>query len=107
MPGPWLTSRHSPWEEVLGLLEEGALLEVVPRDPQFQEQGTLIVAVGSVSLGTPRGRGFDGTVIAASDPYLQWWLDDQDLFRKVVPFHWCKGAPEQCRFKAHDEGFST
>ena len=70
MPGPWLSSGRSSWEDILGLFEEGALLEVVPRDQSFQEQGTLVVAVTSVSLGTPRGRGFEGTVIAASDPYL-------------------------------------
>ena len=104
MPGPWFAPRDDPEAWRAAHVDKGSLLEVRVCDPDGLPQGTALLEVGEKFPMTRTGQWLAGSVVAVSDEYLQWWLDDGPgaVSNRYFGFHLCAKQCSACKASKED-----
>ncbi|CAJ1394674.1 unnamed protein product [Effrenium voratum] len=104
MPGPWFAPRDDPEAWRAAHVDKGSLLEVRVCDQDGLPQGTALLEVGEKFPMTRTGQWLAGSVVAVSDEYLQWWLDDGPgaVSNRYFGFHLCAKQCSACKASKED-----
>ena len=99
MPGPGFLPREDPgaWSALPAV--RGDYLELKLLDSEWQPQGMALVRVEEREDPGRYGEWFQATMVAVSDGYLQWWLDEGEgsSEQRWFSFHVCAKTPATCR----------
>eukprot|EP00439_Symbiodinium_sp_Y106_P065143 s176_g10.t1 len=99
MPGPWFLPREDEgaWKGLPAA--RGDYLELKLLDSTWHPQGMALVRVEEREAPARYGEWFQATIVAVSDGYLQWWLDQGEgsTEQRWFSFHVCAKTPATCR----------
>ena len=99
MPDPWFLPREDEgaWKDLPAA--RGDYLELKLLDSTWHPQGMALVRVEEREDPARYGEWFQATIVAVSDGYLQWWLDQGEgsTEQRWFSFHVCAKTPATCR----------
>ena len=94
MPGPWFLPREDEgaWKGLPAA--RGDYLEL-----KLLDSGMALVRVEEREAPARYGEWLQATIVAVSDGYLQWWLDQGEgsTEQRWFSFHVCAKTPATCR----------
>ncbi|CAE7799530.1 unnamed protein product [Symbiodinium sp. CCMP2592] len=99
MPGPWFLPREDQGAWSALPAARGDYVELKLLDSTRHPQGMGLVRIEERENPGRYGEWFAGTIVAVSDGYLQWWLDEGEgsSEQRWFSFHVCAKSPATCR----------
>lgn len=98
MPGPWVNLREDPDQWEVWDPPAGEYYEVEVFDEDFGRQGSVVIRMVERFSKNRAGQWFTGYLVAESDSYLQWWVDQGPGYtsQRLYDFHVCSGRCGDC-----------